>query len=129
MLHKILAIATAGEVETANPDAPITRDPIFTADDIGIPQVDADDNTVRNVLSYVFAAAGAISALMVIIGGIRYIISTGNPQQTSSAKGTIIYAIIGLIISLAAFALVNFIFNAVGSSPTAESSKHLAAWL
>ncbi len=95
---------------------------------VDIPKVDADDDTIKNVLNYVFAAIGAISVLMIIIGGIRYIISTGDPQKTTSAKNTIIYAIVGLVISVSAFIIVSFLFKAVGESPGAEVTKYLSVW-
>lgn len=102
--------------------------PLDSPDSIGIPNVEANETTLQSVLSYVFAAAGAISVLMVIIGGVRYIISAGNPQQATSAKNTIIYAIVGLVISISAFIIVNFIFNAIGNDPTAELIHHTAVF-
>lgn len=49
----------------------------------------------------------AISTLMIIIGGIRYAISAGNSGEINKAKDSIIYAIVGVVISAAAFAVVN----------------------
>jgi multisubunit Na+/H+ antiporter MnhB subunit len=46
---------------------------------------------------------------MLIIGGIRYTISQGDQSQVTSAKNTILYAIIGLIVAILAYALVNFV--------------------
>ncbi len=61
---------------------------------------------IANVLIYII---GAISVLMVIIGGLRYVLSAGNPSATSGAKDTILYAIIGVIVAALAFAIVNFV--------------------
>lgn len=80
----------------------------------GIPIVNANSSTLQTVLQYIFVIAGSLSALMIIIGGIRYVVSTGNPQQTSAARSSIIYAVIGLFISISAFVIVNFIFGAAG---------------
>jgi multisubunit Na+/H+ antiporter MnhB subunit len=52
---------------------------------------------------------GAVSVIMLIIGGIRYTISQGDQSQVTSAKNTILYAIIGLIVAILAYALVNFV--------------------
>lgn len=52
---------------------------------------------------------GAISVLMLIYGGIRYTLSAGDSKAVTDAKNTILYAIIGIIVALLAFAIVNFV--------------------
>ncbi|HSX14959.1 MAG TPA: hypothetical protein VLE72_03595 [Candidatus Saccharimonadales bacterium] len=52
---------------------------------------------------------GAISVIMVIIGGLRYVLSAGSPQATNGAKDTILYAVIGVVVAGLAFAIVNFV--------------------
>ena len=64
--------------------------------------------TITNVLLFI---VGAISVIMLVIGGIRYTISGGDSGQVKSAKDTILYAIIGIIVSLLAFAVVNFVLS------------------
>lgn len=54
---------------------------------------------------------GVASVIMIIIGGFRYIISTGDPNATKGAKDTILYAVIGLAIALVAQALVLFVLR------------------
>ena len=54
---------------------------------------------------------GAISVLMIIIGGIRYATSNGEQAQVTSAKNTILYAIVGLVVSIMAYAIVRFVIN------------------
>lgn len=62
--------------------------------------------SISNTLIFVI---GAISVIMVIIGGLRYVLSTGNPTATSGAKDQILYAIIGVVVAILAFAIVNFV--------------------
>lgn len=62
--------------------------------------------TVTNVLLFLI---GAISVIMLIIGGIRYTISNGDQGAVTSAKNTIMYAIIGLVVAILAYAAVNFV--------------------
>lgn len=64
---------------------------------------------VTNVLLFL---VGAISVIMLIIGGIRYVISGGDQAQVTSAKNTILYAIVGIVIALLAYAAVNFVTGA-----------------
>ena len=62
--------------------------------------------TIVNVLLFII---GAVSVVMLIYGGIRYTTSGGNANSVTAAKNTIMYAIIGLIIAIFAFAIVNFV--------------------
>jgi len=62
--------------------------------------------TVTNILLFLI---GAISVVMLIIGGIRYVLSGGDQSAITSAKNTILYAIIGIIVAFLAYAAVNFV--------------------
>lgn len=64
--------------------------------------------TISNVMLF---AVGAISVIMVIIGGLRYVISGGNSGNITAAKNTILYAVVGLIISIMAYAMINFVIS------------------
>lgn len=78
---------------------------------------------ITNTVLYV---VGVISVIMLIYGGLRYVISGGDSKKVTDAKNTILYAIIGLIISILAFAIVNFVINAVtGDSNSAANTDHL----
>ena len=55
---------------------------------------------------------------MLVWGGLRYILSGGDNKKITDAKNTILYAIIGLIIAVLAFAIVNFVLNAIGGTVT-----------
>lgn len=54
---------------------------------------------------------GAISVLMLIYGGIRYTLSAGKSEEVTKAKDTIMYAIIGIIVAILAYAIVNFVLS------------------
>ncbi len=69
--------------------------------------------TVINVLFYV---AGAVAIIIMIIGGIRYITSTGDGKRIQASKDTILYAIAGLIIVILARAIVGFVVGQIGGS-------------
>ena len=70
------------------------------------------------ITNTVLFAVGIISVIMLIVGGLRYIISGGDSKKVTDAKNTIMYAIIGLIIAILAFAIVNFVISAVGGTTT-----------
>ena len=54
---------------------------------------------------------GAISVIMVIIGGFRYVISGGDSSGVQSAKNTILYALVGLVVALSAQVIVSFVLS------------------
>lgn len=62
--------------------------------------------TITNILLFVI---GAIAVVMLIIGGIRYVVSSGDQNAVTSAKNTILYAIIGIVVAFLAYAAVNFV--------------------
>jgi len=66
--------------------------------------------TITNTALFVI---GAISVLMLIYGGIRYTVSMGDSKNVEAAKNTIMYAIIGIIVALLAYAIVNFVLSSL----------------
>jgi len=66
--------------------------------------------TITNILLFV---VGALSVIMLIIGGLRYVISGGNSTAVTAAKNTILYAIVGLVIAFLAFAAINFVISSL----------------
>jgi len=66
---------------------------------------------IKQVVNVLLFVLGAISVIMIIIGGIRYATSNGDSSQITSAKNTILYAIIGLVVAILAYAIVNFVIN------------------
>lgn len=56
---------------------------------------------------------GVVAVLFIIIGGFQYITSAGNPENVSKAKNTILYAVIGIIVTLLAYGIVRFIVDAL----------------
>ena len=65
---------------------------------------------IKQVINVTSLLVGAICVLMIIFGGFRYMISGGDSSGVSSAKNTILYAVVGLVIVLMAQALVRFVF-------------------
>ena len=70
----------------------------------------------KQVTNTVLYIVGIIAVIMLIIGGIKYVVSGGDSKKVTDAKNTILYAIIGLIIAFLAFAIVNFVISALPSS-------------
>ena len=68
--------------------------------------------TITNVLLFLI---GAISVIMLIVGGIRYVVSGGDSTAVQNAKNTILYAIVGVVVAILAYAVVNFVITSFAS--------------
>lgn len=66
--------------------------------------------TIVDILLFII---GAIAVIMLIIGGVRYTTSNGDQKAVESAKNTIMYAIIGIIVAILAYAIVGFVVNSL----------------
>ncbi len=85
-----------------------------------VKDIDSDPNSnkgtkvtdvIRNVIGILSFLVGMIAVLMIVIAGFRFVTSNGDAGTVSSAKNTIIYAVIGIIITVMAYAIVNFILT------------------
>jgi len=72
------------------------------------------ENALRNGLSLALGLLGAISVLVIVISGIRLSLSRGNPDAIGKLRGTLIFAAIGLIISISASTIITFVIDRVG---------------
>lgn len=68
-----------------------------------------NDSIVNTVINTMLFIAGILSVIMIIWSGIRYVTAHGDKNQVESAKSTLIYAIVGLILSIIAYAVVQWI--------------------
>ena len=66
--------------------------------------------TITNIALFII---GALSVIMLIFGGIKYTLSSGDAKQVEAAKNTIMYAIIGVVVALLAGAIVNFVLTSL----------------
>ena len=73
-------------------------------------QDDAPD-IIKNVITTILVVLGMVAVVMIIIGGIRYTTSNGDAGSIKSAKDTILYAVVGLVIAIMSFAIVNFVIG------------------
>ena len=75
---------------------------------------------ITNVMLFI---VGAVSVIMIIIGGLRYVISGGNSANVTAAKNTILYAVVGIIVALLGFAIVNFVITSFSPTGTDGGSS------
>ncbi|HEU0266262.1 MAG TPA: TrbC/VirB2 family protein, partial [Candidatus Saccharimonadaceae bacterium] len=72
---------------------------------------DNASSMIHNIINLLIYAVGIISVIMVVIGGLRYTLSGGDSSGLNSAKNTILYAIVGLVVAVMAYAIVNFVIG------------------
>ena len=72
---------------------------------------DGLSNTLKNATNTILFIAGALAVIMIIYGSIRFMTAHGNEKQVESARLIVTYSVIGLIIAILAYALVNFVLS------------------
>ncbi|NTW61888.1 hypothetical protein HGB25_00510 [Candidatus Saccharibacteria bacterium] len=77
------------------------------------PTLFGNGSLFKNITNTALYIIGALSVIMLIYGGIRYTISMGDSKNVEAAKSTIIYAIMGVVVALLAFAIVNFVLTSL----------------
>jgi len=73
-----------------------------------VPQGSLGTGNITDVLKVAFGFAGGIALIIITLAGLKYALSSGDPQGIKKAKDTILYAIIGLVVSILAFSIVSF---------------------
>lgn len=66
---------------------------------------------IRNVINILLYIIGAVSVIMIILGGIKYTTSNGEQSAVTSAKNTILYSVVGIVVAFMAYAIVNFVLT------------------
>lgn len=69
------------------------------------------DGIVNTVINTMLFITGLLSVVMIIYAGIRYVTANGDKSKVTSAQNTLLYAIVGLVVSIVAYALVNWVTN------------------
>lgn len=73
----------------------------------------ASSGEIATALDIVFTITGALALLIITVAGFRYILSRGDPSATAQAREAILYACVGLVVSIAAYTIVAFVANSV----------------
>jgi len=79
-------------------------------------QLFGDGSIFQKITNILLFLIGAIAVIMLILGGIRYVISGGDQAQVTSAKNTILYAIVGIVVAFLAYAAIAFVTGQLGDA-------------
>lgn len=73
----------------------------------------ADAARLQIIVNIIFAITGAIALLMITIAGFRYVVSHGDPNSIAQAKQMILYALVGLVVTLTSWSIVTFVVGRI----------------
>ncbi len=93
---------------------PILASPVMAEGQITGTNLTELGTVLNRLITFLFGIVGGIAIILIVVGGIKYIIAGGDPKATQGAKQTIQFAILGLIIVLLAVVIVNIIGNTFG---------------
>lgn len=106
------------------PALPVAAAPFYVADakqdvcqslnagaDCGKSTGPSVNNIIRTGINLLSLIAGVIAIVMIIIAGLKYIISSGDPKNIESSKNTLLYAIVGLVVVAFAQLIVRFVLS------------------
>lgn len=69
------------------------------------------ETAAMSIINVALAVVSFVAVVFIIIGGVQYVTSSGDPSKAVRAKNTIMYAVIGLIVALLSFAIANFVID------------------
>lgn len=116
----ILAPSVSADVDC--PDGTVNE----TAKNLAECNIESDDSlwpTIKTIINVILGLVAVIAVIMIIIGGIEYTVSRGDATKTKKGRDTIIYSIIGLVIALLSFAIVNFVLSEIFDSGIDNKKK------
>ena len=72
-----------------------------------------NDSTISNILTIVIGTVGVVAVLVIIVAGLQFIASRGDPQKSNTARNAVIYASVGLVIVIISFSIVKFVLGSL----------------
>lgn len=73
-------------------------------------ELDGNQGVITTIINTMLFIVGLLAVIMIIYAGIRFVTAHGDEKQVESARQTIIYSVVGLIVAILAYALVNWVF-------------------
>ena len=118
-LGGVMATSDIAEAAVTCPDGSYRKEngiPANSLAECNLPAEQSGDglmNRVSNIISVVLGVLGLVAVVVIIIGGISFITSQGDSSKVTKARNTILYGVVGLVIALLAYAIVNFVLKGV----------------
>mgnify|MGYP000939973488 CR=1 FL=1 len=91
--------------------------PVLAAESVPEPESPIQFNNIEDLgwtfVNYFLTVAGLVAVVFIIIGGFQYIMSQGNEETSKKAQKTLTFAVIGLVIVLAAYAIKTTVIDII----------------
>lgn len=110
------AVQTSAQVDDGSKKAAcegLAVEPGEECDDSAKQEIAKLLSSVINILSWI---VGIVSVIMIIVGGLKFVLSNGDSSGIASARSTVIYALVGLVVAALAQVLVAFVLNRIAKS-------------
>jgi hypothetical protein cdiviTM7_00617 len=117
MICAVFGLATLSTVSLSNNVSAQVSDGIgaATTSEMEGRKIDGDSGLVKSVVNILLWVIGILSIIMIIFSGIRYVTSAGDASKTKAAQNTLIYSVVGLIVAIMAWAIVDLVVNKFAS--------------
>ena len=115
----VVCVISVGSVTLAAGDniSPVCKDGSGVNEELkkaaGCKDVGGVESKVGDAINVVIYALGIVAVVMIVFAGQRYIVSQGDPTKVKKAKDMIMYSVIGLIVAILAYAIVNFVLKGI----------------
>ncbi len=80
-------------------------------------------SVVKTLVNVFLGIIGALSVVMIIYGGFKYVTSAGEASALTSAKNTILYAVVGLVIAVSAYAISSFVIDTLSGNTSSSNQR------
>lgn len=80
--------------------------------------------TILNIIQVTIGVLALVAVIVIIFAGVQYTTSAGDAGKVKKAKDSILYGIIGLVIAILAFAIVNFVLSSLTKKPTTGGNSN-----
>ena len=118
-----IAVLVQGDIALAQTPAEQANDGLEAIGGGSSPSFELTIETVINTFLYII---GALAVIMIIFGGFKYVTSSGDAPAVASAKNTILYAVIGVIVAILAYSIVGFVLDSLEENvPSSSNSSDL----
>jgi ABC-type sugar transport system permease subunit len=65
------------------------------------------------IVNTIIFLVGSVAVIMIVVGGLRYVLSGGDSSAVNGAKNTLLYAVVGLVVTVMSYAIVNFVLSRI----------------
>ncbi len=107
----LLTTSLSGNVSAKSSDSIADGIEIATTPEMKGKQIEGKGGLIQTIVNVLLWVVGALSVIMIIFSGIRYVTSAGDAAKTKAAQNSLIYAVVGLIVAIFAWAIVNMVID------------------